>query len=100
MTTETPRRATTRFSRVAASLLVLGGLAACAPVYTNTTYAPYAVGRAASVSYGTIVGLRPVTVQGGQPGSAPPPARWRAASPAASSAATGAPTCWPGSAAR
>jgi outer membrane lipoprotein SlyB len=68
MTTDTPSRAATRFSRFAAGLLLLGGLAACAPVYTNTTYAPYAVGRAASVSYGTIVGLRPVTVQGGQPG--------------------------------
>jgi outer membrane lipoprotein SlyB len=68
MTTDTPRRTTTRASRFAAGLLLLGGLAGCAPVYSNTTYAPYAVGRPAAVSYGTIVGLRPVTVQGGQPG--------------------------------
>jgi outer membrane lipoprotein SlyB len=68
MTTHKPRQAATRFGRFAAGLLLLGGLAACAPVYNSTTYSPYAVGRAASVSYGTIVGLRPVTVQGGQPG--------------------------------
>ncbi|WP_194163327.1 outer membrane lipoprotein [Teichococcus oryzae] len=56
-------------ARAAACLLVLGGgLAACAPQQTGTTYSSGAVGRAASVSYGTIVGLRPVHVQGGGSG--------------------------------
>ncbi len=38
-------------------------LAACAPRNTNTTYSGADIGRAANVSYGTIVSMRPVTVQ-------------------------------------
>ncbi|MCI0752180.1 glycine zipper 2TM domain-containing protein [Teichococcus vastitatis] len=56
-------------ARAAACLLVLGGgLAACAPQQTGSSYSSGAVGRAASVNYGTIVGLRPVQVQGGGSG--------------------------------
>lgn len=44
------------------------GVAACAPQYTNSTYTGADIGRTASVSYGTIVSMRPVTVQGGPPG--------------------------------
>ncbi|MCQ4162311.1 hypothetical protein NON00_20575 [Roseomonas sp. GC11] len=50
--------------RAGLALLLLGGaVAACAPQQTGTTYSAAALGRAASVSYGTIVGMRPVTVQ-------------------------------------
>lgn len=49
--------------------LLLGGtVAACAPQSTGNTYSSAALGRAASVSYGTIVGSRPVQVQGGSGG--------------------------------
>ena len=47
-----------------ALMLLAGGLAACAPQQTGSTYSANAMGRAAYVSYGTIVGLRPVRVQG------------------------------------
>ncbi len=39
------------------------GLSACAPQNTNTTYTGADIGRTASVSYGQIVSMRPVTVQ-------------------------------------
>ncbi len=39
------------------------GLAACAPARTNTTYSSADIGRTAQVSYGTIVSMRPVTLQ-------------------------------------
>ncbi|MFT8244334.1 glycine zipper 2TM domain-containing protein [Roseomonas sp. BN140053] len=65
--TPSPRRFG-RFRSLAVPLalpLALGaGLAGCAPQNTGTTYSSAALGRAASVSYGTIKGLRPVTVQG------------------------------------
>lgn len=41
---------------------------ACAPANTGTTVPAYALGGAASVTYGTIVGTRPVTVAGSQSG--------------------------------
>lgn len=44
--------------------LSLVAVAACAPQNTGTTVSAYGMGQAASVSYGTIVGARPVTVQG------------------------------------
>lgn len=45
-----------------AALLALG---ACAgPRNTNTTYTPADIGRSAQVSYGVIVSMRPVTIQG------------------------------------
>jgi outer membrane lipoprotein SlyB len=51
--------------RAATALLLLGGgLVACAPQQTGTTYNSAMLGRTASVSYGTIIGLRPVQVQG------------------------------------
>ncbi len=50
---------------VLASLL---GLAACAPTNTNSTYRASDIGRTAQISYGTIVSMRPVTVQGQQSG--------------------------------
>jgi outer membrane lipoprotein SlyB len=40
------------------------GLAACAPTNTNTTYTGADIGRTASVSYGQIISMRGVTVQG------------------------------------
>ncbi|MDB5370852.1 MAG: hypothetical protein JWP20_2410 [Roseomonas sp.] len=61
-------KALPRAGRLAACLLLLGGLAACAPTMTATTYNTGSIGRAASLSYGTIVGLRPVTVQNNQAG--------------------------------
>jgi outer membrane lipoprotein SlyB len=39
-------------------------LGACAPMNTNTTYTGADLGRTAQVSYGTILSMRPVTVQG------------------------------------
>ncbi len=45
--------------------LSLVAVAACAPQNTGTTFSPYGMNQAASVSFGTIVGARPVTVQGG-----------------------------------
>lgn len=44
------------------------GLGACAPQATNTTVSPGALGSVASLEYGTIVGMRPVQVQGGGTG--------------------------------
>ena len=44
--------------------LLASGLAACAPTNTNTTYSSYEVGRSASISYGVIVSMRGVVVQG------------------------------------
>jgi outer membrane lipoprotein SlyB len=49
---------------LAAMLVLLAGLAACAPANTNTTYSAADIGRAARVSYGTIISMRPVVVQG------------------------------------
>ena len=43
-------------------------LGACAPRNTNTTYTGADIGRSAPVSYGVIVSMRPVTIQGGQSG--------------------------------
>jgi outer membrane lipoprotein SlyB len=56
----------THFHRLSAglALAVVLGLGACAPVNTNTTYTGADIGRTAQVSYGTIVSMRPVTVQG------------------------------------
>ncbi|HWL82987.1 MAG TPA: glycine zipper 2TM domain-containing protein [Roseomonas sp.] len=54
-----------RLGRVALSVLLLSGtVAACAPQQTGTSYSPAALGRTASVSYGTIIGTRPVEIQG------------------------------------
>ncbi len=55
------------------SLLLLAlfaclGFAACAPQNTNTTYSAADIGRTAQISYGTIVSMRPVVVQGQQTG--------------------------------
>ena len=61
-------RGPSRGLRVAACLLLAGSLGACAPTLTSTTYTTGSIGRAASVSYGTIVGLRPVVLQGGNSG--------------------------------
>ncbi|HEY8612854.1 MAG TPA: glycine zipper 2TM domain-containing protein [Roseomonas sp.] len=47
-----------------AAVLLVGGLAACAPQNTGGTYSTATIGRSASVSYGTIVGTRPVMVRG------------------------------------
>ena len=44
------------------------GLAGCAPVYTNSSYSGADVGRSATVSYGVIVSMRGVVVQGGGTG--------------------------------
>jgi outer membrane lipoprotein SlyB len=49
-------------------LVALLGLGACAPRNTNTTYTGADIGRTAQVSYGVIVSMRPVTIQGGESG--------------------------------
>lgn len=55
-----PRAATLAIACLAA-LLALG---ACAPRNTNTTYTTADIGRSAQVSYGVIVSMRAVTLQG------------------------------------
>lgn len=49
-------------------LLLAGGLAACAPAAQNSTVSAYAVGAQGYVTYGTIVGMRPVQVTGTRSG--------------------------------
>ncbi len=49
-------------AHAAAVLAALLGVAACAPRTTNTTYGAADIGRTASVSFGTIVSMRPVAV--------------------------------------
>ncbi len=49
---------------LAACLAVPLALAACGPRNTNTTYTAADVGRTAEVSYGVIVSMRPVAIQG------------------------------------
>ena len=44
------------------------GITGCAPQNTNTTYSSADIGRTASISYGQIVSMRAVTVQGGNSG--------------------------------
>jgi len=67
--TQPRRTALPRAGRAAACLLLLGSVVACAPTMTATTYNASSMGRPAAISYGTIVGLRPVTVQNsGGPG--------------------------------
>jgi len=52
----------------AACLAALVGMTACAPRNTNTTYTGADIGRTAQVSYGVIVSMRPVSIQGGESG--------------------------------
>ncbi len=54
-------------ARLTAVALVLG-LAACVPVYTNSTYSAYEMGRTANISYGVIISMRVVEIQGPQTG--------------------------------
>ncbi len=61
-------RALTRSLSVVAALGVLATITACAPTNTGSTVPVAAMGGAAHVSYGTIVGMRPVQVQGGGTG--------------------------------
>ena len=49
----------------AAAVLGMGG---CGPRNTNSTYTAADIGRSAQVSYGVIVSMRQVTVQGGSSG--------------------------------
>lgn len=53
-----------RAFRALAVLLPLFGVAACAGTPANSTYSGYGLGRTASVTYGTIVSMRNVMVQG------------------------------------
>ena len=62
------RPAAARAALVATVLATLLGVAACAPQNTNTTYSGQDIGRTASVSFGTIVSMRPVAVEGGGTG--------------------------------
>ena len=62
------RRSAPSLRALLAPLLLAGGLAACAPQQTGATYSAASLGRPAAVTYGTIVGSRPVTVQGGSGG--------------------------------
>ena len=57
-------RLTKTFMPIAASLALLALVPACAPTNTGTVYSRGAMGMPASVSYGTVVGARPVAVQG------------------------------------
>ncbi|UPG73494.1 glycine zipper 2TM domain-containing protein [Roseomonas gilardii subsp. gilardii] len=50
------------------SLALAGGLTACAPQNTGTTYSSATMGMPAAVTYGVIKGTRPVTVQSGRSG--------------------------------
>jgi outer membrane lipoprotein SlyB len=60
----------TRFAFAAClAVTAAGGLAACAPTNTNTTYTAGSIGVAAQVRYGTIVGMRPVQIAGSQTGT-------------------------------
>jgi outer membrane lipoprotein SlyB len=52
---------------VSASLIGFG-LVACAPTNTGTTYSRAALGQVGSVSFGTVVGMRPVQIAGSQSG--------------------------------
>jgi len=62
-------RIANRLGRASLGLLLLTGtVVACAPQQTANTYSSAALGRPASVSYGTIIGMRPVQVQGGGSG--------------------------------
>lgn len=61
-------RASSRLIPLAAGLALLAAVPACAPQGTGTTVSARELGGAAHVSYGTIVGARPVTVAGGQTG--------------------------------
>lgn len=61
-------RLSSRSLPLLAALALLAAVPACAPANTGTTYSAGALGGAASVDYGTIVGSRPVTVAGGQSG--------------------------------
>jgi len=54
--------------RLAASLMLVGSLAACGPANQNSTVSTYAVGTQGVVRYGTIVGMRPVQVAGTRTG--------------------------------
>ncbi|ODU57063.1 MAG: hypothetical protein ABS99_05255 [Acetobacteraceae bacterium SCN 69-10] len=54
----------TRPLLASAALATLLGVAACAPQYTNSTYTGADIGRTAMVTYGTILSMRPVVVQG------------------------------------
>ncbi len=49
-------------------ILVLLGVAGCAATNTNTTVPAAAIGQPASVSYGTILAERPVTISGSNNG--------------------------------
>ena len=50
------------------AMVTVLGVAACAPQRTNTTYTSADIGRTQQISYGVIVSMRPVTVQGQQSG--------------------------------
>ncbi|MGG5811560.1 glycine zipper 2TM domain-containing protein [Falsiroseomonas sp. CW058] len=61
-------RASPRFLPLLAALALLAAVPACAPQNTGSTVSARGLGGAAHVSYGTIVGTRPVTVAGGGSG--------------------------------
>jgi len=50
------------------ALMLAGGLGACAPTNTNSTYSAGSIGVAAEVRYGTIIGMRGVQIAGSQSG--------------------------------
>jgi len=62
-----PSRAMSRLAAAVAAAAMLA-VGACAPRNTNTTYTGADIGRSAEVSYGVIVSMRPVTIQGGRTG--------------------------------
>lgn len=53
-----------RFASGAVCAALMLGVAGCGPRNTNTTYTQADIGRTAEVSYGVIVSMRPVAVQG------------------------------------
>jgi outer membrane lipoprotein SlyB len=61
-------RPSPRFLHLAAALALVVAVPACGPANTASTFTPGAVGMAAQVSHGTIIGSRPVQIQGGGSG--------------------------------
>jgi outer membrane lipoprotein SlyB len=61
-------RVTPKFLPALAGLALLALVPACAPTNTGSTISAGAMGTAASVNFGTIVGTRPVTVAGSNSG--------------------------------
>jgi outer membrane lipoprotein SlyB len=65
---EQTMRSPSRLLPAIAALAALAAVPACAPAYSGSTVSARQLGGAASISYGTVVGTRPVRVAGGPGG--------------------------------